>query len=330
MKGDSPRRVWFHRGLAPLSGGQVKHAHYFRHVRRMAGFTPLITFSRAPPSEFHARERRALWPAAGEERAQDWNPEAGDILFLAGTDWRYLATRGLEDGVHPRINLIQHVRHACEGSELHGYLSERAVRVCVSHEVAAAISATARVRGPVLTIPNGTDVEPFAPGTDGSPAGCEGRSTPVAIVGYKRPELARALSGRLDAEGIEHVPGTGLLGRSEFLSMLAGSRIAVCLPDVTEGFYLPAIEAMASGALLVTLDCVGNRGFCHDHWNCIIAEPDAKSLLRAVRHAIAMPPARRGRMHRHARATALAHSLELERQRFHAILRDIDRLWAMA
>ena len=324
---DAPRRVWFHRGPAPLSGGQVKHAHYFGHVRGMAGFTPRITFSREAPSAFHACARRRLWPAAGAEVAERWDPGPRDLLFLAGTDWRYLATRGLGASEHPRINLVQGLQHAWEGGELHGYLSERAVRVCVSHEVAAAISATGRVRGPVLTIPNGTDVAPFEPAADGAPAGYEARSAPVAIVGYKRPELARALSGRLDAEGIEHVLHSGLLGRSEFLASLAGSRIAVCLPDPAEGFYLPAIEAMASGALLVTLDCIGNRGFCHDHWNCIIAEPDSGSLARAVRHAIAMPPAERGRMHGHARATALAHSLDLERKRFHAILADIDRLW---
>ena len=330
MTRDAPRKVWFHRGIAPLSGGQVKHAHYFEHVRRMPGFAPVIAFSRAAPSEFHAGERRKLWPVAEEETAEGWQPEAGDVLFLAGTDWRYLAERGLGDRAHPRINLVQAVQHACEDSELYGFLSERAVRICVSFEVARAISATGRVRGPVLTIPNGIDVAPFEPAGDGSPAGYEARSTTVAIVGYKRPELARALSERLHGEGVEHELSTGLLGRAEFLASLAGSRVAVCLPHAQEGFYLPALEAMASGALVVTLDCIGNRGFCHDHWNCVIAEPDSRSLLRAVQRILAMTPAERGRMHSRARDTAARHSLAAERKRFHAILADIDRLWRMA
>ena len=143
---DTPRRVWFHRGLAPLSGGQVKHSHYFRHVRCIPGFAPVITFSRVAPSEFHAGERRKLWPVAEEETAEGWQPEAGDVLFLAGTDWRYAHECGLLTSENPRINLIQHVKHAHEGSDLHSYLGERAVRICVSHEVAGAITDTGRAR----------------------------------------------------------------------------------------------------------------------------------------------------------------------------------------
>ena len=70
---------------------------------------------------------------------------------LAGVDWRYLAESGLESLPNPRINLIQGVRHAHEGTEFHRYLAHRAIRVCVSREVADAISATERVEGPILT-----------------------------------------------------------------------------------------------------------------------------------------------------------------------------------
>ena len=209
--------------------------------------------------EFAAGERRKLWPVAEGETAEGWEPEAGDVLFLAGADWRYLAERGLGDRANPRINLVQAVRHAREDSDLYAFLSERAVRICISFEVARAISATGRVRGPVLTIPNGIDVAPFEPAEGASPAGFEDRPASVTLVGYKRPELARALSERLHREGIEHELPTGLLGRSAFLASLAGSRVAVCLPHAEEGFYLPALEAMASGALVVTLVIGWNR-----------------------------------------------------------------------
>lgn len=330
MTRDTPRRVWFHRGLAPLGGGQVKHSHYFEHVRRLPGFAPVITFSRTPPSAFHARERHQLWPAAEEERAKRWAPEAGDVLFLAGGDWRYRAECGLEGSAHPRINLIQGLEHAREGSALYTYLSERAVRICVSWEVAAAIAATGRTKGPVLTIPNGTEVAFFEADEGGSPVGYAARRCAVAIIGYKRPELARSLSERLVAEGIDPCLRTELQGRSEFLDLLAESQVAVCLPHAEEGFYLPALEAMASGALVVTLDCIGNRGFCHDHWNCVVAEPGPGSLHRAVRRILGMTAFERDRMHTRARYTAARHALALERERFHAILGDIDRLWQMA
>ena len=132
------------------------------------------------------------------------------MLFLAGIDWGYLALNGLEELPNPRIKLVQHVRHAHEGTELHGYLSMRAIRVCVSQEVADAITATGRTNGPVLTIPNGTEVAPFEPDAEGTPAGYEDRRRSIAIVGYKRPDLARALSERLDAVRIEHAAPHGI------------------------------------------------------------------------------------------------------------------------
>ena len=158
---DQPRTVWFFRDYVRLTGGHLKHSHYFDHVRRMPGFAPRITFSAEPSNESQARERRRLWPAGNGVMAERWEPVDRDVLFLAGVDWRYLHGNGLETLANPRINLIQHVRHAHERTELYRYLSERAVRICVSQEVADAISTTGRPNGPVLTIPNGIDVTPI-------------------------------------------------------------------------------------------------------------------------------------------------------------------------
>ena len=90
----------------------------------------------------------------------------------------------------------------------------------------------------------------------------------------------------------------------------------MCLPLEREGFYLPALEAMASGCLVVTLDCIGNRGFCRHDANCLVAEHDPESLFRATRRVLAMAVPERERMHRQAGDTAAGHSLEAERSRF--------------
>ena len=330
MERDQLRTVWFYRDYVRLFGGHVKHSHYFGHVRRMPGFAPRITFSAKPSNESQARERGRLWSAGDGVMAERWEPAGRDVLFLAGVDWRYLYGSGLETLANPRINLIQHVRHAHEGTELFRYLSQRAVRICVSREVADVISATGRTNGPVLTIPNGIDVAPFESLGGSSPAGFDERSRPVTIVGYKSPELARALSERLDAANIEHLLICEFLDRSAFLALLGESRVAVCLPREREGFYLPALEAMASGCLVVTLDCIGNRGFCRHDVNCLVAEHDPESLFRATRRVLAMSVPERERMHRQALDTAAEHSLEAERSRFHAILGDVDRLWSAA
>ena len=324
---DGVRTVWFYRDFRRLTGGHLKHSHYFDHVRRTPGFAPRIVFSGAPPDETRARERAGLWPGGEHVSAERWLPGPRDLFFIAGLDWRYLKQSGLEGLPNPRINLVQHVRHAHEGNVRFAHLSERAVRICVSREVADAIAATERTVGPVFTVPNGIDVAPFARSDDGSPPGCASRPVPLTIAGYKRPDLARALSERLDAARIEHRLLTEFIDRDAFLALLAESRVAVCLPHAEEGFYLPALEGMAAGAIVVTLDCIGNRGFCRHEDNCLVAGSSPESLLDEARRALALPGAERARMHRRARDTAAGHSLDAERARFQAILEDIDRLW---
>ena len=138
------RTVWFHRQYERLTGGHVKHAHYYGHVAGLPDHARRILFGGKPQTDRLAREQAALWPTASAERVEKWRPGGKDILFLAGTDWRYLARAGLDGAANPRINLIQHVRHAHVGTELHGYLNQRAVRICVSEEVAAAIRGRCR------------------------------------------------------------------------------------------------------------------------------------------------------------------------------------------
>ena len=330
MDTEQARAVWFYRDYARFAGGHLKHSHYFDHVRRMPGFTPRITFGAEPSDPLRADERRRLWPAGDGAMAARWEPADRDVVFLAGVDWRYLHRSGLNELPNPRINLVQGVRHANAGTELHRYLGEKAIRICVSQEVADSISATGRPNGPVLTIPNGIDVAPFDSRAGDSPDEHAGRAYAVTIAGYKNPELARALSRHLDGLRIEHRLVAELIERESFLALLARSRIAVCLPREREGFYLPALEAMASGCLVVTQDCMGNRGFCRHEENCLIAGYTPDSLVEATSRALTMRGRERRRMRRRARDTAAEHSLEIERQRFHAILADIDRLWSAA
>ena len=326
MTASAIRNVWFHRHYERLTGGQLKHAHYYDHVARLPGFARRMTFS-GPADDRLARERAELWPTAPGERANTWRPGHRDVLFLAGTDWRYHKAAGLDDLDLPRINLIQGVRHAHTGTELHGYLDRRAVRICVSEEVADAIRGTGRVNGPIITNPNGTDCTPSEVDRGGT-AGFDDRSEAITVVGYKRPDLAAALSRRLRELGIHHLTLDSFLSREAFLALLDRTQVAVCLPRAEEGFYLPALEAMAAGCTVVTLDCVGNRGFCHHDRNCLVTEADPTPLACAVMTAAHLSAQDRQRLHRTAAATVRAHSLDAERKRFDDLMRDLDRLWA--
>ncbi|MDE0192353.1 MAG: sulfotransferase domain-containing protein [Gammaproteobacteria bacterium] len=320
------RTVWFHRQYERLTGGQVKHAHYYEHVSRLSGHSRRIVFSGAAGHGRLSGERAELWPTTRCERAEAWQPERGDVLFLAGTDWRYYDQAGLADRDIPRINLIQGVRHGDVGSERYGYLDRRAVRICVSDEVAQTIGATGRVKGPVFTIRNGTECRPAEIDVGGS-VGFDERPEQVTVVGYKRPELTAVLSRCLDERRIPHLTLDRFIDRDEFLGLLGRTRVAVCLPRPEEGFYLPALEAMAAGCTVVTLDGIGNRGFCRHGHNCFLAKADPASVAAAVKEAMRLPVSDRQRIHANAAETVRMHSLERERGQFHNLLLDIGRIW---
>lgn len=322
------RTIWFHRDFIRLTGGHLKHSHYFDHVVRLPGFSPRIVFSPTTDGA-SAVDRQGLWPTRGPAVVERWAPEPKDVLFLAGLDWRYVFDNGFANLPNPRINLIQHVRHAQVDAapELYRYLHQKAIRICVSQEVADAISADGQTDGPILTIPNGTDLLPFHPSPTGSPVGFDTRSEPIVIVGYKSPELARAVSGQLHAEGIEHRVLSQFMDRHRFLDQLGRSKVAVCLPHETEGFYLPALEAMAVGCIVVSTDCVGNRGFCGDGGSCLVADRSVTSLVQTTKRALGLREEGRARLHTRGREMVMLHSLEAERSRFHEILENVDHAW---
>src|SRR5690606_32088353 len=110
--------------------------------------------------------------------------------------------------------------------------------------------------------------------------------TGLLLVGYKNPQFAQALSAKLSGAGIAHDLITEMLPREDFLNRLESSATVVCLPLAKEGFYLPPLEAMARGALVITADCGGNRGFCHPDINCLLAEYTVDSFYKQVHRAL--------------------------------------------
>jgi glycosyltransferase involved in cell wall biosynthesis len=192
----------------------------------------------------------------------------------------------------------------------------------VSEQVAEAIQTTGRVNGPVFVIPNGVTISE-AP----SRLTEKDRRVDVLLCGLKTPELARKLEQRFANRELIVNSLLTWMPRSEYLHWLNNARVAVTLPRPSEGFYLPAIEAMALGALVVCPDCVGNRDFCHDGVNCFRPAYDELDIVTSIERAVAMSPEKAAEMRKHADATVAEHSLERERARFFEILERVDDLW---
>ena len=314
------KSVLFHRDFQGFTGGHLKVWNYFNHVEASPGRRAWIHFS--PDSRWDASNP---WISRRAEVRSHWQPEQADLLFLGGFDWAMLPAAERDHYGRPIINLIQHVHHGDPAHPLSDFLRHRAIRVCVSAEVRAAIEDHG-VNGPTFVIPNGVALDDLP-----LPASREERPVDWLICGLKddRSAMARDLARELEREGgwgrVETL--TRLLPRADFLAALARARTVVLLPRATEGFYLPALEAMALGCLVVCPDCVGNRSFCRDGDNALVPPVcDVDSLHAAMRKARAAGfPAQT--LVENGRRTVAEHTLARERAALHEILASVDALW---
>ena len=304
--------VLFHRDFRGLTGGHLKVGHWLRHVAASPRYHPgvyLTPASRRDDSNpFFTGGRDWLQPS--------WRPEMAEALFVAGLDWLAVPAGWNK----PIVNLVQGVRHAGAGDPRRRFLGRRAVRICVSGEVADAITATGEVNGPVITIPNAIEV-PVAAGARAD------RSTPLLLAGWKDAALTAAVTDRLRGEGFAPEVIAAPLPRKAFLDRLASARVVVFLPLAEEGCFLPALEAFALGCLVVCPDCIGNRRFCRDGETCLRPHHDPGSIVAAVKAAMAMAPADRERIVAAAAVEAAGHGLEGECRAFLEILDNLPGMW---
>ena len=310
------RVVLFHRKFRRFTGGHLKVWHYFNHVLAAPGFDARVlfdvnsTWDKSNPW-FHSADRIV-------ESSDGLNPDA---LFVAGRDWQRLGQLGILDSGTPVLNLIQHVRHTEEWSIQSNFLDRKAIRLCVSQEVADAVKE-AGSRGPTVVIPNGIDVPIVAPDDPGV------RPVDLLIAGLKQPAMATRAAGQLTRTGRSIEILTDRLPRSEFLDAMRRARVTLFLPNETEGFYLPALEGMALGTIVVCPDCVGNRSFCIPGGNAFRPAFQFDDLVRDTESALTMDEPAAGALRRAASETVSYYSLDAERQKFHEVLADLDALWA--
>jgi glycosyl transferase family 1 len=267
------------------------------------------------------------WTAAREHVVSGDEEVDFDVLFLSGVDWRAMIP--LEERAEyrrPIINIVQHVWHACPNDPLnrHRFLPHKAIRVCVSPQITKAITRTGRVRGPVFTIPNGLDLDVVA-GMTGTTA----RDIDVLVAANKRPELGRRVAARLRREGRTVELVDERIPRWDLVRLMARARVSVLVPNPKEGFYLPALEGMAVGTVVVCPDCIGNRSFCLPGENCFRPEYDEDAIVAAAETALREERSL-DELRARAAATAQAHDLAGERAAFLDILDGVEELWAAA
>lgn len=323
-----PQRVLFYRDLVSHTGGHQKVADYFEHLASCLAFHPEISFS--------AQTRWDVsnpWFPRYQHTSLAYNPLKYDLVFLAGTDWRQYLPFAAQAN-KPVINLIQHVRHADPASDVFEFLTQPAVRICVSQQVADAIQATGKVNGPVFTIPNGVNLPRLE----------KNKAYDLIILGIKQPDFAKAVQQRLASRGLRMLVVDQWVPREKWFGLLAASRIALLLPNSTEGFYLPALEAMYYSDLVIVPDCIGNRDFCLHEQNCLMPAYNLESVLADIDRGLALIKNKEldcgklknnelygkqpiAQFKHNAANMVQAHNLVSERKAFLNIMGDIKQLW---
>jgi glycosyltransferase involved in cell wall biosynthesis len=311
--------VLFFRNFQRFTGADLKVWDYFNHVLATPGWNAFVRFSEGSVWDETNPWRDALDHVIGSEDAID-----PDAYFVSGVDWRQIQPAIRRECPVPVINLVQAVKHACPNDLLlrYRFLPHKAIRICVSPEVEMAINGTGTVRGPTFVVPNGIDldaVEGFV--KDGE------RDVDLVIAANKDPELGARLAQRLSSPGRAVQLLDTRIPRAELLSWIARSRVALLLPRRKEGFYLPALEAMALGAVVVCPDCIGNRSYCLPAVNCLRPEYEEDAIAAAAQTALERFD-ELGELVKRARATARDHDIRREREAFHEILARADELWA--
>ena len=293
------KRVLFIRHFTRLFGGHVRHWHYWQHVKRAEGFEPLLFI--------RGKVDRPDNPWRNEPRQKRLDLREADILLLGGMSW---ADVGHVPRDLPVINLIQGVQHT--ESPRSQYLSRRAIRICMSTQIADIIRS--RANGPVHVI-NPSIGAPIQTGGK--------RDIPILVIGHKRKPLARKLKAAFPQAKVQ----TEFIPRRDLLALMRRSKIVVGLPKRREGFYLPALEAMCSGALVICPDCVGNRELCTDRYNCLQPIYASAYIIETIKAALALPRSERLRLINGGLETARRNRPEREYQEFLPILEGAIEFW---
>jgi len=128
------------------------------------------------------------------------------------------------------------------------------------------------------------------------------------------PELARE-------EGMRYV----LSPSDEEVNALFNEATVFVQTSTHEGFALPPLEAMATGAAVVCTDAHGNRDFCVDGENCLMPEPTVEAVGAAV-HRVLADPALRARLGRAGMATAADYAWERRIDALEGFFGEVGRL----
>ncbi len=307
--------------LSPV-GGIQKCLDYANHALSL-GYRVTIYAPHTPTeaSDLFKRDDFAHFAQGGAtflpRQALPFDP-ACLYFFSLPTDFRYiepLVQRGLP--TRRIIHIIQNTRHASVSFQ-DGYairlLSRPMSRISINGIVRDAIDPFLYRDAFCETIPLGHNTSYFraAPRTL-----LQGRKVRVGYMTWKSDigdRIAKLLAGdtRFSFTAVRKT-----IDWPHLRKFYADLDVFLCAPNPQEGFYLPGLEAMAAGTLVLSPDVQGNMAYCRFGENCMDYEfDDAQAGAAALQDLVNEAPERIAALQRQGLATAEAFSLDQERACF--------------
>lgn len=325
------QKIFFITPVFAPHGGVVKIFDYACHANAL-GWSVTICCNREYSAElplFQIGRFRSLLADKGvtviPKRAL--RLEEDDLVFLSRPqDFEFLRNEITRTGRYDRvIHVIQSMWHA-NRSFLGGYatdlLSLPFSRIAITREVRDAIGPYVCKESLTRVIMLGHDTSYFFKRRN---RGFK-RKVRIGYTTWKSKigdEIATRLTTHRPDEFIFQSISDQVSWR-ELRRLYHWADIFLATPCAEEGFYLPGLEAMSAGAIVVTPDAVGNRAYCDFGDNCVLAHHEnAESYVQAIEHLRQLPGSAVDRIRAHAYETVGRHSLISERQAFDEFLQGV-------
>lgn len=332
------KRMYFMTPTFRPVGGVVKIFDYVNHALSL-GYEPVI----ACPEKY-----KPGLPVFESPRYRDITPENGirfiglenvgvgpdDLAFLSWpTHYPILEPKISNWARHEQvIQIVQNVRWANPSFE-RGYavrsLSRPMARIMTNDVVLEACRPYLNTSSITEVIQLGLDSGFFAKRRSG------GFDNPLKVgyttwksgVGDRVAEILSKSGGEFKFRAIREP-----VGWKDLRELYHWADVFLATPLIEEGFYMPGLEAMSSGALVVSPDAVGNRAYCKFGENCVEVgfekAGDYVNVLRSLRTA---DVSEIERLRIAGYETVGRHTLEHEKERFGEFMEHlVERLEAHA
>jgi hypothetical protein len=316
------RRMYFMTPTFRPVGGVIKIFDYVNHALSL-GYEPVI----ACPESF-----KPGLPLFGISRFSHISPENGFLftdlekVTVGPHDLAFLSWPTHYEIVEPRLSrwtrheqvifIVQNVRHA-NPTFTNGYalrlLSRPMARIMTNDVVLEAVRPYLNETSMTEVIQLGNESSFFAK----ERAGGFGDPVRVGYTTWKSgvgDQVARMLS---DDPGFKFRAIRDPVGWKELRDLYQWSDVFLATPLVEEGFYMPGLEAMAAGAVVISSDAGGNRAYCRFGENSIeVGFEDAKGYVGALEELRDGGAEPIERLRRAGYEAVGRHTLEHERERF--------------